>query len=100
MKKITIYDRHLGTNDHQILEIYIDETGNLVFEGYDIGDAVERYWGDSDYEYWLTIKAQHLPTVLLNLIKECFDKKLFTNDSEFRDWLEKQGIPSEFHSWA
>jgi hypothetical protein len=100
MKKITIYDRHLGKNDHQILEIYIDETGNLVFEGYDIGDAVERYWGDSDYEYWLTIKTEHLPTVLLSLIKECFDHNLFKNDSEFRSWLDKNGIPSEFQSWA
>jgi len=100
MKKITIYDRYYGKNEHQVLEIFIDENGNLVFEGYDIGDFVKEYWGDSDYEYWLSIKAEHVLTVLLSLIKECFDKGLFKNDSEFRSWLEKNGIPSNFQSWV
>jgi hypothetical protein len=100
MKRITIYDKHFGDKEHQILEIYFNEEGDLVFEGYDIGDIVEKYWGDSDYEYFLTIKKEHVPAVLLLLIKECFDTKRFTNDSEFRTWLEEKGIPSEFWSWA
>ncbi|NVM53756.1 MAG: hypothetical protein HWN66_08655 [Candidatus Helarchaeota archaeon] len=99
MKKITIYDRKFG-KDHQVLEIKITDEGNLVFEGYDIGEFVKEYWGDSDYEYWLTIKAEHIPTVLLHLIKKCFDEKIFTNDSEFKTWLNEKGIPSEFHSWV
>ncbi len=100
MNHLTLYDRHCGKNEHQVLEIKVDEEGDLVFEGYDIGDSVEEYWGDSDYEYWLTVKADQLPGVLLHLIKECFEKKIFTNDSEFREWLTKKGIPSEFQSWV
>ena len=98
--KLTIYDRRFGRNEHQELTVEINEDGDLVFEGYDIGDTVKEYWGDSDYEYWLTIKADHLPSVLLHLIKECFDQKMFTNDSQFREWLEKKGIPSSFRSWV
>ncbi len=29
-------------------------------EGYDIGDDVEKYWGDGDYEYWVHVKAEHV----------------------------------------
>lgn len=100
MKKITLYDQKFGKKEHRVLEVKISDEGNLVFEGFDLGDFVKEYWGDSDYEYWLTIKAEHLPTVLLHLIKECFDNKIFTNDSEFRDWLKKKGIPSDFQSWV
>ncbi len=42
-------------------------------EGYDIGEDVEKYWGDSDYEYWVHVKAEYVPDVLLNLIKEQFN---------------------------
>ncbi len=100
MKQINIYDRRFGKNEHQVLDIKIEENGDLIFEGYDIGDSVENYWGDSDYEYWLKIKAEHLPDILLYLIKECFDRKIFINDSEFNEWLKEKGIPSEFQSWV
>ncbi len=100
MKSINIYDRRFGKNEHQILDIKITDEGDLVFEGADLGDSVVEYWGDFDYEYWLTVKAVHFPDVLLHLIKECFDKGIFKNDSEFRDWLNEKGIPSSFNSWV
>jgi hypothetical protein len=94
MKRITIYDKETDTS-HSILEAYITEEGNLVLEGYDIGDFVEKYWGDSDYEYWLTVKSENVPAVLLWLIKE-----RFKTDSDFRDWLKEKEIPSQFDSWV
>ena len=100
MNKINIYDRHSGKKDHFVLDAKIKDEGDLVLEGFDIGDFVKEYWGDSDYEYWLIIKVEHLPALLLHLIKECFDKKIFTNDSEFNDWLKEKSIPSEFSSWV
>ena len=72
----------------------IEEDGGLVFEGYDIGPVVEEHWGDSDYEYWLRIDKDYKDTILLWLIKERFG-----TDSEFREWLNGKGIPSEFESW-
>lgn len=100
MKKINIYDRRSGEKDHFVLDAIINDEGDLVLEGFDIGDFVKEYWGDSDYEYWLTIEAKHLNAVLLHLIKECFDKNIFKNDSEFKEWLEKRAIPTEFSSWV
>ena len=99
MKKIKLYERK-HEKDKFYLDLKINENGDLVFEGYDIGEFVKQHWGDSDYEYWLTIKMEHFPTVILHLIKECFDRNIFTNDSEFKEWLKKKEIPSEFHSWV
>lgn len=52
--------------------IYIDaaitDEGDLLFSGQDIGDAPNEIFGDSDYEYWLTIKAAHKDRLLLALI--------------------------------
>ena len=37
------------------IEAYFNEAGGLVVDGYDIGKSVEDYFGDSDYEYMLTV---------------------------------------------
>ena len=39
------------------MELYFNEKGQLIFDGYDIGKTVEDAWGDSDYEYGYTIEA-------------------------------------------
>jgi hypothetical protein len=83
------------TNENKSwLDAKIDEKGNLVLDGYDIGEAAEKILGDSDYEYWFTVDKQYKDSILLLLIK---DK--FTSDTKFKNWLEKNGIPSEFDSW-
>jgi hypothetical protein len=33
------------------LDAKIDDGGDLVMEGQDIGKAPQEFWGDSDYEY-------------------------------------------------
>ncbi|MBA2380215.1 MAG: hypothetical protein H0V76_11645 [Blastocatellia bacterium] len=73
------------------LTAYIDGDEHLVLEGYDRGDTVQAVWGDSDYEYWRTVKREHLDKVLLHLLKE-----RFASDVEFHEWLKKLGIPDEF----
>ena len=77
----------------------ITDEGHLQLEGQDVGETPKKFWGDSDYEYWLTIDKEYKDTVLLWLIKERFDSD-FRNDSDFRDWLKKKGIPSDFYSWV
>ena len=42
------------------ISIYVDASlvdGKLIISGQDIGEAPEEFWGDSDYEYWLTFPA-------------------------------------------
>jgi hypothetical protein len=68
--------------------------GDLILEGFDYGEFVEEVFGDDDYEYSLTVKADYKDTILLNLIKE-----KFANDSEFKLWLDEKQIPSEFWSF-
>jgi hypothetical protein len=52
---ITLYT--FQSDDIRIsIEAYFDGD-NLVIDGYDIGKRVEEYWGDSDYEYVLTIPS-------------------------------------------
>lgn len=55
MNRIIIYEEERP--DIKIsMELYFKETGQLVFEGYDIGERVKEIWGDVDYEYFYTIE--------------------------------------------
>ena len=36
--------------------MYFNDKHQLIFDGYDIGTAVEEAWGDADYEYTYTIE--------------------------------------------
>jgi hypothetical protein len=44
------------------IDVRIDENGDLLFSGQDIGNAPEEVFGDLDYEYWLTVPASESPT--------------------------------------
>lgn len=94
MKKIIIYDRKEGEN-HYSLTTEINEEGDLLLTGVDSGPFVKDYFGDYDYEYWLSVKEEHVSTVLLYLIKE-----RFKTDGEFKEWLKEKEVPSEFSSYT
>jgi hypothetical protein len=106
------------------LQAGFNGAGDLVLEGYDVGSFVEEVWGDSDYEYWLTVHSEEIPRLVEELVRETGElaptaenqppfvmgvlKKFFTeghapvyfkNDSEFKKWLDARGIPSDFSSW-
>ena len=51
------------------IDVRIKKNGDLLFSGQDIGDAPSDMFGDSDYEYWLTIPAAEKDKVLLALIE-------------------------------
>ena len=68
--------------------------GDLVFSGQIIDQDYEKMFGDTDYEYWLTVHSQDVPKVLLELIKDRFQ-----NETDFRKWLESKNIPSEFNNY-
>lgn len=82
------------------LDATVASEGDLVFEGFDLGELPKQFFGDADYEYTLKIPAKQKDAVLLLLLAELFKEngKRFSNDAEFRVWLEEQGIPSEFSS--
>ncbi len=42
------------------MEMYFNSSGQLIFDGYDIGKRVEEIFGDSDYEYTYTIEPEEV----------------------------------------
>lgn len=94
VKKVTLKDDFIN-DTHISVDVYVNESGDLVIDGYDRGKAAEQIWNDSDYEYITTIKSKFKDTVLLLLIKE-----KFKDSSDFREWLETNGIPNDYFTWA
>jgi hypothetical protein len=91
------------------IEAYFDGE-SLVIDGYDIGDFVEEYWGDSDYEYSTTVfEAEVIKLYKLFNIREGDKERLLKaiattyNDnscySNFRAFLDLNGIRYDSFSW-
>ena len=95
MKKITIYDYRTKENEVHTLVAEIKENGDLVLSGYDCGQSVKKFFGDFDHEYWLTVRAEIVPSVLLYLIKE-----RFKDDTELKEWLDEKNNQFKFDSYT
>lgn len=81
------------------IELYFDESGQLILEGYDMGKTVEEIWGDADYEYSHIVPADEvdkfyslldLPKndrkTLLRTLRNIFgDNSAYTLFGEFMD---------------
>lgn len=79
------------------IDVRIDEDGNLLFSGQDIGEAPEQMFGDSDYEYWLTVPAVEKDKLLLALIEKHYAGDALVI-STLRKFMESKQIPCGFHS--
>jgi hypothetical protein len=108
-KSITLY--HLKREDIKINIVARFEKDKLIIDGYDIGKTVKEAWGDSDYEYVMTIPAKSLPplygllgvevgdrrALLQALAKRFHGNKCF---SEIGYFLDKNDIEHETFTWA
>ena len=54
MQKVVLYEAESPRIRISML-LYFNDKDQLVFDGYDIGPAVEELFGDSDYEYTYTV---------------------------------------------
>jgi hypothetical protein len=83
--------------------IYIDAeinaAGDLVVSGQDTGKAPIEAFGDSDYEYWLTIPALGKDLMLLALIERQYGANPRAV-SELQQFLESKGIACNFQSYT
>jgi hypothetical protein len=77
----------------------IKETGDVVVLCQDIGKAPEEWWGDSDYEFWVTVKEEDKNKLLLALIEKLYGGH-FSAVDEFRTFLETKGIPFGWMTWT
>jgi hypothetical protein len=76
----------------------LNPDGKIRVEGVDVGEAVQEWWKDDDYEYWVEVPASEVGRLALTLLKEKYDGS--TNAvSEFKTFCEKQGIAHQFWTW-
>jgi hypothetical protein len=86
-------------NDTSVrVDVLVDESGDVVMEGQDVGAAPQTFFGDSDYEYWVTVRAADKDALLLNLLVDRFVHEA-DETTAFRKWLKAKGIPHEFFSY-
>jgi hypothetical protein len=97
LNRIRIYESRGDTT--VLIDVEIAEDGRLEVSGQDLGDAPEKYWGDSDYEYWVSVRTEHKDRLLLALMEKLYGGNSSVV-SEFMEFLKSRGIPYEFGSWA
>ncbi len=60
-KRVSLYEERGETS--RFIDADIDDQGQLVLSGYDIGKAPLEFWGDSDCEFWVVIVGEHQDTL-------------------------------------
>ena len=97
-----------GTN----VSIYVEATlhkGELTISGQDIGQAADDFWGDRDYEYWLTLPPaatkEFFKLICANKKKNPLNelKKKFHGTEAFsniRSFCASHGIEARFDSYS
>jgi hypothetical protein len=110
MEKIVLFKLE-GPTIKISMQLYFNHSGQLIFDGYDIGKGVEFCWGDSDYEYTYTIEPSSvdrlysvlkvLPGDRKSLLLEL--KKRFGNNtgySDFGKFMTKNKIAYKPFTWT
>jgi hypothetical protein len=63
VSKVTLRAEIVGA-DQRHLWAQIDDNGDLVIAGQDLGPSVEQFFGEREYEWAHTIKKQYIPQFL------------------------------------
>jgi len=83
----------------------------LIIDGYDIGKRVKEYWGDSDYEYSMTLPALSVDELMMLLsiapgnkqeLLQTLASRYNTNScfSDIQKLLDQYSIPYESFRWT
>jgi hypothetical protein len=59
-----LYDGGLSQGTSSYAAISFTEQGDLRLSAQDVGDGPRESWGDSDYEWWVTVRATETPRLL------------------------------------
>jgi hypothetical protein len=93
-KSIDHHNKQIASNIRSTITIRITRYGVLEISGFELGQGVKEDWGDIDYEYWIRIKKKDVSRVLLELMKDRFER-----DPDFMEWLDNKKIPYTFDSY-
>ncbi len=97
VRRIKLYESRGKTSIFINAEVI--DNGDLQLSGQDVGEAPREHWGDSDYEYWLTVPREHKDDLLLLLIEKLYGGNPSVIE-EFKNLLESSGIPCKLHTYA
>ena len=74
--------------------------GTLSINGQDMGPMVEQFWGDDDYEYFLSIPKKSIEMFLLHLMKLAFNNEKKITFGDCKEILEVNKIEHALNWWA
>jgi hypothetical protein len=118
--RLTLYSGVLRPGTSTFQGVFVSaESGDLVFEAQDVGALPDEVWGDSDYEWWVTVAAANKPAVLaalraehgepaaegegdaplFALLQVAFGGRPDAVDAA-RHWLDEKSIAHSFSSWT
>jgi len=97
MERITLY-REARPDIVIHMELYFNDKGQFLFDGQDIGKAVEAYWGDSDYECTYTIEPSGVEQLFSILKTPGRDRKTHLQALKNASG-ETMRIPNSEFSW-
>lgn len=78
--------------------VHFDANGDLVFSDYVMTDQefIDGSIRDYDHEDGATVKNEHVPLLMLLLIRDHFG----ASAHDFREWLDKNEIPYKYDWWS
>lgn len=81
------------------ISVTANPDGGIRVEGCDVGEGVEKWHGDDDYEYWVEVPASEIGKLALLLLAEKYKGNLEAV-SAFRTYCETKGITHKFMTWT
>jgi hypothetical protein len=82
-----------------MVRLTVKPDGWVLIETQDMGERVERIWGDSDYEFWIDVPASSLARLVFALLRDRYVGQAGAVD-DFRDFCKKEGIDHKCGSWV
>jgi len=109
MDSVKLY--HYQSEDNKITIDAYFEGDFLVIDGFDIGKTVEKYWGDSDYEYMVKIPKEGIDFLYTHLNVTSGDRQKLLQElaktyntnscySDIRQLMTDNNIKCEGFTWV
>ena len=101
-KNVTLWERLLQTErageTHTSCSASITREGSFKIGCYDYGGAPKEFFGFEDYEYEITVEAQHIPARLLHVV-EAWLKGDEKAEEKITAILKEKNIPYRDWQW-
>ena len=107
-RRVVLRDEQTS-RDRRVLTAYLDVDGSLILEGQDLGPGTSLVSSDGEYEWWRTIRAEHLDRLVALLGGETGDIDLLdlletrwsgVASYELESLIAESGIPNKLDVWS